>query len=1530
LGVFVALAFGLSMQGASAAGGSISGTVFDDLNNDRSFSSETGHAAVTVFLDLDNDGIFNNADVSTTTDGSGVYTFSNVADGLYSVRVIAPGGFGATTTNPLAVAVSGGANVASANVGISNVGAVSGYIYDDVNGNGVQDGGEAGLSGRTVWLDRAINGVIGATEPFITTDVTGYYSFTGLAAGSTAPVRTVMPANTTRITVLPTTFIVTPGMIETHIDFGLFTNGSFGGFVYDDTDGSGSRSVSEAGLSGRTVYCDANGNNLKDSGEPSALTDSSGSYVVGNLGPRVCEPRIVGTATTMQTTSTPAPVTVTSASAATGVDFGSFTYGSVSGTVFNDFNVDGIKQANEPGLGGKTAYLDANNNGALDGGEVTVLSVSNGTYTFTGLSSVTQNVRIDSIASSTRTSPAVQSMSFTSAQAHTLVNFGYFLDATISGQVYEDFNGNGGLTAGEVGLAAQTVFIDLNANDILDGGEPTAVTNSFGIYSFTGITPGTYRVRVDVPAGWVRSSANPLSYTATSGGTGTYHFGLFDTVNISGTVFDDTNGDATGQAGESGVGGFTVFMDANNNGVLDGPELSTLTLTDGSFAFNNLGTGSYRVRVITPNGRLRTTTLPDVIAATSGLTSTTTLFGMFTTITVSGSVFNDVNGDGVRQGGEAALPSRSVFLDNNSNGSVTSGEPTATTDSAGAFVFSGLGPGVHRVRSAVPAGWMLTTTNHDVTAVSGSDVAGRNVGFYIYSSASGQLYNDVNGNGFRDIGDNAVSGRTVYLDANANGTFDGGEVSAITSSTGAYSMTGVSMGTFQARVVLPASVMITSALPSSFTTSSGSVTSGLDFALFTLGSISGAVYDDRNGNGLKNGGEPTIPGRVVYMDLDDSGALDFGEPSQSTSSAGAYSFTGLSAGVYRIRMVPVSGTTQTNADPAAVVIGSASNAISVDFTVFTPMSISGRVFEDMTADGSIDVGDDGVAGLTVFMDANGNSTFDVGELSVLTDATGSYTFSNLMVGSYRVRAAFPSTMFQTTSVPSAIAALSGASVSGMNVGLFEFGSFSGAVFRDMNANGIQDAGEERASGARVYVDSNGNDKYSGNELSDVTDVNGEFTVGSLRTGSYNFRLELGDDQALSTAVPATITVRSGTHVSNAMFGQFVRPVISGTVFIDANVNKLRDIGEAGSRAKTVYLDTNKNGLWDSGERAVQSSTAGTYSFPGLSVGSYDVRLFVTDKFTQTTDLPGSVSLVSGQLGVVDFGVRDITAGGGSGGGSGGATPGIGTGGGGGSGGSTGSDPLPEGAPQDAFSANSGYWMASAEGGVFAYGNAKFLGSAVPFRPNKPIVNLAPTPSNNGYYLVATDGGIFAFGDAKFFGSMGGSPLNKPMVGMATTPSGMGYWTVASDGGIFAYGDARFFGSTGSMRLNKPIVGMQSTPSGMGYWLVASDGGIFAYGDAQFYGSTGSIDLNQPIVAMARAKDGLGYWLVAADGGVFAYGNAPFHGSTGGKSLGAPIVNVRANYNGDGYWMFSSNGSVYAFGSAKKYGERPKSASPIVG
>jgi RHS repeat-associated protein len=87
---------------------------------------------------------------------------------------------------------------------------------------------------------------------------------------------------------------------------------------------------------------------------------------------------------------------------------------------------------------------------------------------------------------------------------------------SISGQVFNDANGDGTLGAGESGLANWTVYLDLNNDGQLSAGEPTHLTDATGHYTFTGLSSGTFTVREVLQNQFIETKpAAPGSYTVT-------------------------------------------------------------------------------------------------------------------------------------------------------------------------------------------------------------------------------------------------------------------------------------------------------------------------------------------------------------------------------------------------------------------------------------------------------------------------------------------------------------------------------------------------------------------------------------------------------------------------------------------------------------------------------------------------------------------------------------------------------------------------------------------------------------------------------------------------------------------------------------------------------------------------------------------------------------------------------------------------------------------------------------------------------
>ncbi|MFN9039726.1 MAG: DUF6438 domain-containing protein, partial [Planctomyces sp.] len=277
--------------------------------------------------------------------------------------------------------------------------------------------------------------------------------------------------------------------------------------------------------------------------------------------------------------------------------------GSLSGTIWNDLNGDGIFGTGEPPLAGWTVYVDLNSDGSLTAGEPASVTAGAGTWAFPSQAYGTKTVRVIPQPNWAVTSPATGSATFLllNGQARTAVNFGLReLVGDVRGVVVDDANGNGIQDAGELPLSDQTVFADLNSDGLLTAGEPAAVTAADGSWLISRLPSGTRSIVHQLPAGRIPSIGAP-AVRSLSVGIGTTSVADFFTLipaagSVAGRVFSDVASDGIFNAGDAPLEGWQVFADLNANTVFDAGEPNVLSAADGSYLLSGLAYGPVTIR----------------------------------------------------------------------------------------------------------------------------------------------------------------------------------------------------------------------------------------------------------------------------------------------------------------------------------------------------------------------------------------------------------------------------------------------------------------------------------------------------------------------------------------------------------------------------------------------------------------------------------------------------------------------------------------------------------------------------------------------------------------------------------------------------------------------------------------------------------------------------------------------------------------------------------------------------------------------
>ncbi|MCA9167489.1 MAG: carboxypeptidase regulatory-like domain-containing protein, partial [Planctomycetales bacterium] len=652
------------------------------------------------------------------------------------------------------------------------------------------------------------------------------------------------------------------------------------------------------------------------------------------------------------------------------------------------------------------------------------------------------------------------------------------IPVTLSGHVYHDRNMNQRFDAGEEGLRG----VELQAIPIETAVDQTIQvthTDADGSYSFSGLSPGSYRIVETQPDGYIDwfdqagtvdgvasgNAVNPgdaIDQIVLPGGSAgiDYDFGEILPVSISGRVQLATpDGDCFSDTIEHApvANALVQLLDEQGN-VVD----ETRSASDGSYSFNDLTPGNYRVREFTPDGlfdggaragNVNGSERGIVVNAgevakldlLSGERVTRVDFCELEPVSIRGNVHlatvdGDCFTDDVYHVPLAGVTIR--LLDDEGNQVAET-----TTDDQGDYEFVGLEPGVYTIVELTPPGYfeggamvglidgggdfesqvLDASTIGYVTLGPGQDATNYEFCEFAPSDLSGYVYHDRNNDGQQDVGEEGIADVALVL------TDDTGAIvaTASTDATGRYEFRELKSGLYTIEEVQPfgwidgidtpgtidGKIVGVLAPPndtiSQITLGWGQTGIEYNFGELKATSISGNVHlSTIDGDCFTDTIEHENLPNVTIQLLDVDGQII---DETTTDTAGNYYFFDLLPGTYGVREFTPDGYLEAGAraghvdnktvgrviDPNHVldiVLGSGDAAEDVDFCEHRPSSLSGYVYADTDDDGIRDTNELGIEDVEVILYGSNGNEI----ARTLTDAVGAYRFDNLVSDNYRI------------------------------------------------------------------------------------------------------------------------------------------------------------------------------------------------------------------------------------------------------------------------------------------------------------------------------------------------------------------------------------------------------------------------------------------------------------------------------------------------------------------------------------------------
>ncbi|MFD2329970.1 SdrD B-like domain-containing protein [Cohnella sp. GCM10020058] len=751
------------------------------------------------------------------------------------------------------------------------------FVWSDRDFDGIQDAGEPGVEGVTVKLYDAADlttaiktAVTDADGAYLFTNLwpgeyvvqfvlpSDEYMFTHSFTGSDRAIDSNADDDVSGTNFgFSDAITLVSEQDDLTIDAGLVELASLGDIVWHDANDNGFQDVGEIGFAGAKVnLLDGSGNPVLKGGVPvTTTTDLDGRYKFTKLvpGDYIVQFELPtdyifakknATGSTASKDSDADPVTGRSAvvSLSPGendvdTDAGLVKLTALGDYVWMDRNLNGIQDAGESGVAGVTVrLLDGAGSAVMSGGlPVTTTTDANGKYLFDHLVPGIYRVSFDLPAGYVFTAQDVgpldtadsdadasaggrtASVTLSSGEINTTLDAGLVKLVNLGDKLWVDLGAIGRQDGEASDPAASGVTVRLLQGDgspVLSGGTPvTTVTDASGNYLFTNLYPGNYKVRFDLPSGYMftKSLATGTGYT-TDNDSNVDAAGTTGLISLTAGQ-DDLSIDA-GIVLPAAIGDF-VWEDADSNGI-QGPDekgrnglkvelldalgnvLKTTTTADlagkpGYYKFDGLMPDTYKIKFYIPDGQLFTSkgATPDAAldsdAGLEGDTEAVTLTpgeyrndidaGFYAVPAIipaalGDRVWLDVNGNGLQDDSEKGLNGVTIELYNRYNALVATKVTANDADGKpGYYAFTGLNPEDYTVKFILPAGYQFTkpAQGTDRSKDSNADSLGKTPVVSLIAGMNDKTI-DAGLIPLSSIGD------YVWIDSNANGRQDAGEV----------------------------------------------------------------------------------------------------------------------------------------------------------------------------------------------------------------------------------------------------------------------------------------------------------------------------------------------------------------------------------------------------------------------------------------------------------------------------------------------------------------------------------------------------------------------------------------------------------------------------------------------------------------------------------------------------------------------------------------------------------------------------------